>query len=56
MDNWKAVYEVDVDTRVSRMKLVYARWVIGLYDKLRNSEKMKEDGSKTAAVTEALDP
>ena len=38
MDNGKDVYEVDVDTRLSRMKPVHARWVIGLYDKLRNSE------------------
>ena len=39
MDNGKGVYEVDVDTRLSRMKPIHARWVISLYDKLRNSEK-----------------
>ena len=56
MDNGKTVYEVDVDTHLSRMKPIHARWVIGLYDKLRNSEKMIENGFKAAAITEALDP
>ena len=56
MDNGKGVYEVDVDTRFSRMKSIPAHWVIDLYDKLRNSDKMIENGFKAAAITEALDP
>ena len=36
----KGVYEVDVDTRLSRMKPIHARWLISLYDKLRNSEQL----------------
>ena len=56
MDNGKGVYEVDVDTSLSRMKPIDARWVIGLYDKLRNSEELVENGFKAAAITEALDP
>ena len=56
MDNGKGVYEVDVDTRLTRMKPIHARWVIGLFDKLRNSEKMIANGFKAAAITEALDP
>ena len=56
MDNGKDVYEVDVDTLLSQMKPINARWVIGLYDKLRNYEKMIENGFKAAAITEALDP
>ena len=56
MDNGKGVYEVDVDTSLSRMKPIYARWVIGLYDKLRNSEELVENGFKAATITEALDP
>ena len=39
MHNGKGVYEADVDTSFSRMKPIHARWVFGLYDKLRNSEK-----------------
>ena len=54
MDNGKGVYEVDVDTRLSRMKPIDARWVIDLYGKLRNSEKMIENGFKPAAITEAF--
>ena len=55
MDNRKRVYEVNVDTRLSRMKPIHARWVIGLYDKLWNSGKMIENRFKTAAIMEALD-
>ena len=55
-DNGKGVYEVNVDTRVSRMKPIHAPWVIGLYDKVWISEKMIENGFKAAAITEGLDP
>ena len=56
MDDEKGVYEVDVDTYLSRMKPIHVHWVIGLYDKVRNSEKMIENGFKAAAITKALDP
>ena len=56
MNNEKGVYEVDVDTRLSRMKPIHAHWVIGLYGKLWNSEKMIENGLKAALITGALDP
>ena len=55
MDNGKGIYEVDRDTRLSRMKPIHACWVINLYDKLRNSEKVIENGFRAAAITEALD-
>ena len=55
-DNGKGVYEVDVDTRLSRMKPIHAHWVISLYDKLRNSEKVIQNWFRAAAITEALDP
>ena len=38
------------------MKPIHVHWVIGLYDKVRNSEKMIENGFKAAAITKALDP
>ena len=56
MENGKGVYEVDVDTGFSQMKPLHARWVIGLYDKQWNSEKLIENEFKPAAITEALDP
>ena len=56
MDNGKGVYEVDVDTRLSRMKPILTRWVISLYDKLRISEKVIENGFRAAAITAALYP
>ena len=54
MDNGKGVYEVDAVTHLSRMKPIHARWIIGLYDKLRNSEKMIENGFKAATITSEL--
>ena len=56
MENGKGVYEIDVDTHLSRMKSIHARRVIDLYDKLWNSEKIIENGFKAAAITETLDP
>ena len=56
MDNGKGVYEVDADTRLSKMKPIHARWVISLYDKLRDSEQVLENGFRATAITEALDP
>ena len=56
IDNGKGVNDVDVDTRLLRMKLIHGRWVIGFYGKLENSEKMIVNGFKAAAITEALDP
>ena len=55
MDNGKDVHEVDVDTCLPRMKPIHALLLIGLYDKLQNSEKMIENGFKTVAIMEALD-
>ena len=52
----KAFMRFDVDTLLLRMKPIHARWVIGPYDKLRNSEKMIENEFKAAAIMEALDP
>ena len=54
MDNGKDIYEVDVDTQFSRMKPIHARWVISLYNKLRNSKKVIENGFRAAAITEAF--
>ena len=55
MDNGKGIYEVDVDTWSSRMKPIHTRWVISLYNKLCNSEKVMKNGFGAAAITEVLD-
>ena len=52
----QAFMRFDVDTLLLRMKPIHARWVIFTDDKLRNSEKMIENGFKAAAIMEALDP
>ena len=56
LDDGKGVYEVDIDTRLTRMKPIHARWIISLYDKLRNSEQLIENGFRAASILEALDP
>ena len=56
VDDGKGVYEVDIDTRLSRMKPIHAQWLISLYDKLRNSEQLIVNGFKAASILEALDP
>ena len=56
MDNGKGVYEVDVDTQLSRMKPIHARWVISCAIPTSNSEKVIENGFRAATITEALDP
>ena len=33
-------YAIDIDTKLSAIKLVHARWIISLYDKFRNDPEM----------------
>ena len=54
MKSGKRVYEIDVDTRLSRMKPIHSKWIIALYDKLRNSEEMVRQAFQSASITEAL--
>ena len=52
---YEVVYKVDVDTRLSRMKLIHARWIIDLNDKPRNSKALIQHGFEASKITEALD-
>ena len=54
MDNGKSIYEVDVDTRLSRMKPVHACWVISQFVQFRKNNRKWV--YRAAAITEALDP
>ena len=56
VNDGKGVYEVDIDTQLSRMKPIHAQWLISIYDKLRNSEQLIVNGFKATSILEALDP
>ena len=48
------VYKIDVNTTLTVMKPVHAKWVIGLYDHLRNSSDIITKGFEKAGITEAI--
>ena len=50
MNEGKEAFEVDVDTHLSRMKPTHAHWVIGLYNKLRNSRALIQRGFEVSAI------
>ena len=49
------VYKIDVNTTLTVMKPVHAKWVIGLYDHLRNSSDIITKGFEKAGITEAIE-
>ena len=49
------IYKVDISTKLSVMKPTHARWLIGLYDYLRNKHEMILKGFEMAGLTEALE-
>ena len=56
MNEGKRVYELDVDTRLSRMKPIHAHCIIGLYDKLRSLEALIQRGFQAFTITEVVEP
>ncbi len=48
------IYSVDVPRKLSIMKPVHAKWLIGLYDYLRNSRAMIMKGFDMAGINDAL--
>ena len=47
------VYSIDVNTKLSVMKPIYARWLVGLYDHLRNKPEVIRKGYEMAGIVEA---
>ena len=54
VDNGVEVYPIDVNTKMSVLKLIHACWLIGLYDYLRNKDNTIRKGFETAGIVEAL--
>ena len=42
--------------RGTQIKPIHARWINGLYNKLRNSKALIQRGFEASTITEALDP
>ena len=48
------VYQIKVDLTLTRMKPIHARWVIGLYDYLRNQSDCIKESFDKAGIVEAV--
>ena len=48
------VYQIKVDLTLTRMKHIHARWVIGLYDYLRNQSDCIKESFDKAGIVEAV--
>ena len=55
LDGGLDIYAVDVKTTLTVMKQIHARWLIGLYDYLRNNSDSHKKRFKLAGIDEALD-
>ena len=54
LDDGKNVYEVNIDTNLSKMKPIDACWIINLYDEFWYSNEMITKTIQMASITEAL--
>ena len=49
------ICDVKIATGLTVMKPLHARWIIGLYDHLRNSSELIKNGFKQAGITSAIE-
>ena len=55
LNKGKNVHQIDIDTKLSEMKLIPVKWLISLYHKLRNSGEMIKLAFENASIMEAID-
>ena len=55
MNEGNNIYDVEVNTNLSIMKSIHARWVIGLYDRLRNDPELIKSAFKEAGISETVE-
>ena len=48
------VYSIEIKTTLSVLKAVHARWLIGLYDHLRNQSDLIQKGFDVSGITAAI--
>lgn len=54
LDQGIEVYEINVPLKLSILKPIHGRWLLGLYDHLRNNREMIVKGFESAGITEAI--
>ena len=56
--NWRRpilfILITDVNTKLSVMKPIHARWLVGLYDHLQNKPEVIRKGFEMAGIVEAV--
>ena len=54
LENGKDIYSVDIKLQLSVLKPIHARWLISLYDHLRNKPELIVMGFDQADISDAL--
>ena len=54
LNKGKNVHQIDIDTKLSKMKPIHAQWLISLYNKLRNSGKIIKSAFTNASIMEII--
>ena len=54
LDEGTEVYEIDIPLKLSILKPTHERWLLGLYDHLRNNKEIIINSFKSAGITQAV--
>ena len=54
LDERTEVYEIDIPLKLSILKPIHGRWLLGLYDHLRNNKEIIINSFKSAGITQAV--
>ena len=54
LNKGKNVHQIDIDTKLSKMKQIHAQWLISLYNKLRSSGKMIKSAFQNVSIMEVV--
>ena len=54
LDEGTEVYEIDIPLKLSILKPIHGRWLLGLYDHLRNNKEIIINDFESAGITEAV--
>ena len=54
LDKGTKVYEIDILLKLSNLKPIHGRWLLGLYDNLQNNTEIIINGFESGGITEAV--
>ena len=54
LDEGTEIYEIDVPLKLSLLKPIHGRWLLGLYEHLQNNKEIIFNGFESAGITEAV--